>query len=100
LDIIWLRAATNNRLVQLDYVAKDNPIAAARLSAEIRRQIRQLREHPLIGRPGREPGTRELVLSRTPYIAVYRVMPSRIEILRILHGAQRWPRPPGSRQSD
>ncbi|HEY0182741.1 MAG TPA: type II toxin-antitoxin system RelE/ParE family toxin [Rhodopila sp.] len=43
------------------------------------------------GRSGREPGTRERVIGRTPFIAVYRVTRSRIEILRILHGAPQWP---------
>jgi toxin ParE1/3/4 len=45
------------------------------------------------GRPGRKRGTRELVISRTPLVVVYRIRPKmqRIEILRVLHGAQRWP---------
>lgn len=46
--------------------------------------------YPLIGRPGRVEGTRELVISDTPYIAIYRVK-DRVEVLRIRHGAQRWP---------
>ncbi len=37
-------------------------------------------------------GTRELVITGTPYIAAYRVRPQRIEVLRIIHGAQRWPK--------
>jgi toxin ParE1/3/4 len=37
-------------------------------------------------------GTRELVISNTPFIAVYRLVGTeRIEVLRLLHGAQRWP---------
>jgi toxin ParE1/3/4 len=40
-------------------------------------------------------GTRELVIGRTPFIVVYRVKPKakRIELLRVLHGSQQWPRP-------
>ncbi len=45
--------------------------------------------HPSMGR---QQGTRELVISRTPYIAVYRVIANRIEIIRILHNAQQRPR--------
>ena len=50
--------------------------------------IRSLREWPMRGRVGREPGTRELIVPPLPYIIVYRSTDSRIEILRIYHGAQ------------
>jgi toxin ParE1/3/4 len=53
-----------------------------------------------MGRSGRVADTRELVISRTPFIVVYRVTPTRIEILRVLHGAQAWPRPPDSDKLD
>jgi plasmid stabilization system protein ParE len=43
-------------------------------------------------REGRVKGTGELVISRSPFIVVYRVKGKRIEILRILHGAQQWPK--------
>ncbi len=51
-----------------------------------------LAQHPLMGREGRLAGTRELVIVGSPFIAVYRVKKTRIEILRVLHGARRWPR--------
>ena len=35
--------------------------------------------------------TRELVIAGLPYIAVYRSQPEVVEVLRILHGAQKWP---------
>jgi plasmid stabilization system protein ParE len=44
-----------------------------------------------MGRPGRIEGTRELVISRTPYIAAYRIGGDTVRILRVLHGAQQWP---------
>ena len=44
-----------------------------------------------MGRPGRIEGTRELVISRTPYIAAYRIAGDTVRILRLLHGAQQWP---------
>lgn len=91
MTIRWLKTATRTRFEQLDYIAEDSPSAAARLDEEIERQIDMLAQHPLIGRAGRVQGTRELVIGRTPYIAVYRVKRNKIEILRILHGAQQWP---------
>ena len=43
------------------------------------------------GRIGRWEGTRELIISRTPYIVSYRVTDGVVEILRVFHGAQEWP---------
>ena len=45
------------------------------------------RAFPYLGQIGREEGTRELVFSSLPYIAVYRVKESAIDIL-LRHGAQ------------
>jgi toxin ParE1/3/4 len=49
---------------------------------------------PHRGRPGRWPGTRELIITRTPYIVPYRVTSDLIEILRVFHSARRWPEDP------
>ena len=43
------------------------------------------------GRPGRVAGTRELVVTGTPYVAAYQVTRETVRILRVLHGAQQWP---------
>jgi toxin ParE1/3/4 len=94
LTIHWLKPATLNRFEQLDYIAADNPTAAAALDEEIEHQTDMLAEHPLMGREGRVQGTRELVISSSPFIAVYRVNNKRIEILRILHGALMGPAKP------
>ncbi len=51
----------------------------------------KLRTSPNIGRPGRLYGTRELVITGTPFIILYRVRDGVIEILRGIHGARRWP---------
>ena len=52
--------------------------------------IEELVTFPNRGRMGRRVGTRELVLTPLPYIAVYRVKESAIEILQIRHAAQDW----------
>jgi toxin ParE1/3/4 len=38
------------------------------------------------------------VIARTPFVVVYRVQkkPARVEIIRVLHGAQKWPPSPPS----
>lgn len=89
--IVWLPRAIKNRDSQLDYIAQDNPGAAIAQGDRIAHQVSLLDQHPEMGRPGRKQGTRELVISRTPFIVIYRLKNGRIEVLRLLHGAQRWP---------
>jgi toxin ParE1/3/4 len=92
LIIEWLPEANRNRFEQLEFIARDKPLAAANQDDEIERQIGLLTDHPRMGRPGRVAGTRELVISSTPFIAVYRLVGAeRIEVLHLLHGAQGWP---------
>jgi toxin ParE1/3/4 len=52
----------------------------------------RLVDHPHIGRPARVAGTRELIVPRTPYLLPYRVRGQTVEILRVYHGARRWPK--------
>lgn len=80
-----------DRDAQIDFIAQDNPLAAVNAGDAITAQIGMLVDQPEIGRPGRRAGTRELVISRTPFVAVYRVTGGRIEVLRLLHGSQQWP---------
>jgi addiction module RelE/StbE family toxin len=73
------------------WIAEDDPAATRRVVQRIRDAAHKLTEAPGIGRAGRVPGTRELVVSPTPYIVPYRVRGDVIEIITVLHGAQRWP---------
>jgi toxin ParE1/3/4 len=57
----------------------------------IRAAVDQLAEYPSMGRVGRVPLTRELIIGGTPWIIVYRVRAEMVEIIRVLHGAQSWP---------
>ena len=88
----WTTQATVTLYEILDYIAADSPSAAITVSRAIREQAGQLAEFPQIGRVGRVRGSRELVVSGTPYVLAYRVEAEAVVIVRILHGAQRWPR--------
>jgi toxin ParE1/3/4 len=87
----WLPQAQRDLQRQLEYVAERDPNAATALSQAVATAATRLIDHPKIGRPGRLRSTRELVVTRTPYVVIYRVEPSEVVILRVLHGAQRWP---------
>ena len=91
MSIRWLPQAQSNRLEQLEFIARDNPLAAINQDEEIERQINMLLTHPKMGRPGRVTGTRELVISSTPFVVIYRLQGPSIEVLRLLHSAQQWP---------
>ena len=89
--IRWLRTALKNLDDEGADIAGDNPQAAVALVKHVLDMVDALAEHPAIGRPGRVPGTRELIITGTPYIIPYRVMGKAIEILRVFHGSRRWP---------
>ena len=87
----WHPLARTDLAELVTYIATGSPEAAYRIHDEIRRQIGMLAMHPAMGRIGRVPGTRELVIAGTPFIAAYRVTRDLVMILRLLHGARRWP---------
>ncbi len=89
-DIVWTRRALGNLDDIGEYIAQDDPPAAERTIRRIVEQVSGLAFYPRIGRAGAVGDTRELIISNTPYIAVYRIR-ERVEVLRIRHAAQRWP---------
>jgi toxin ParE1/3/4 len=50
-----------------------------------------LARHPMAGREGRVAGTRELVISGTPFVVAYRIEKNEVRILAVLHAAREWP---------
>lgn len=89
--IVWLREALGDMRGIGDYIARENPAAARRVVRTIQNDVDILREHPAIGRPGRLAGTRELVISRYPYIVAYREIATLVQILAVVHTSRRWP---------
>jgi toxin ParE1/3/4 len=91
MPIKWLRKAIRSIDRHARHIAKENPDAAYRAIDRIRAAVGQLDRYPGLGRIGRVAGTRELIVGGTPWIIVYRVRADTIEIIRVLHGAQKWP---------
>ena len=88
----WARDAVSDLDSIEEYIGRDNPEAAFRTFAEIIRQAEILAEHPGLGRPGRIEGTRELVIAGLPYIVAYLHRGDTVTLLRVLHGAMKWPK--------
>ena len=90
--IRWTEPAALDLTRVCDYTEEhDGPVAARRTALRIYEAVSALTQFPRRGRLGRKPGTRELVFSGLPFLAVYRVGEEVVEINRILHGAQKWP---------
>jgi addiction module RelE/StbE family toxin len=89
--IRWTKRALRRLDVIGANIAKDNPDAAATVIARLVTSVDALVVHPAIGRVGRIAGTRELVIPALPYIIPYRVTDTAVEILTVMHGAQKWP---------
>lgn len=87
----WARPAFIDIQEAGRYIALDDPGAAKRLAERVLEAVEYLVAQPNIGRPGRVQGTRELVISGTPFIAVYWVRSDVVQILRLLHHARQWP---------
>ncbi|HEV7676309.1 MAG TPA: type II toxin-antitoxin system RelE/ParE family toxin [Candidatus Angelobacter sp.] len=88
-EIVWSPLALARLQDIRAYVALDKPDAAERLATRIVAVVEALRNHPRLGRPGTEPGIRELIIGGTPYVVLYRVRGQRVIISTIWHGAQR-----------
>ena len=89
---VWSPEAIDDLAALRAYIEQDNPAAAQRVVLRIIENVETLLpNNPEMGRPGRVSGTRELVIPRTPFIVPYRVVGNTLQILRIYHGARRWP---------
>jgi len=90
-NLEWTSPALQDLVAAGEYIAQENPQAAQRIAARVQEAVEHLREHPNLGRPGRLSDTKELVVSGTPFIVVYWIKTGAVQILRLLHHAQRWP---------
>ncbi len=90
--IEWTEQATQQLNQAYEYIALANSNGVtARIVTRILNTVERLAAFPMSGRQGRVPGTRELVITNTPFIAAYAIDKARIVILALCHGAQQWP---------
>jgi len=87
----WTRLAIADLDSAFEYVATDDVSAAQHLIDRIEQATSVLVRHPSAGRPGRVPGTHELVVAGTPFIVAYWVRSGAIEVLAVIHGSRKWP---------
>ena len=95
MELRWTRKALENLDQIAAYIAQDNPTGASSFFGEIKEKTELLVTFPALGRPGRVPGTRELVVHEN-YVVPYRVKDDTVQIIRVQHVARLWPKRFGS----
>ncbi len=96
MNLYWSPGAIEDLEHLRAYIARDNPRAAAEIAKTVLETVERLRQFPAMGRPGRVPDTRELVVPGTPLVIPYTVSERGVEIVAVLHGARMWPEEPAS----
>ena len=89
MQVSWLRTALRNLDDEASYIAHDSPQAAQQVVQRVLTAVALLAEQPGLGRPGRVPGTRELLVPKTRYVVPYRVRGRLVEMLRVFHSSRR-----------
>ena len=87
----WAAATRRDLASIIAFIGQYNPAAAFEQVERIEHCADDLIAYPELGRPGRLRSTRELVVSGTSYLLIYRRLGEGVEIVRVLHGAQEWP---------
>jgi len=91
MQLRWTEEAADDLEHIAYYLLSNAPGRAQDLIRAVYEAPTELLMFPNRGRQGKKEGTRELVLTPLPYIVVYRVFGETIFVVRILHGAQKWP---------
>jgi toxin ParE1/3/4 len=92
MNIVWSPEAIEDLVLLRAYIAEESPVGARQVMQRILHTVEfLLPDNPHMGRSGRVPGTRELVIPQTPYIVPYRLQRETIQIFRVYHSARRWP---------
>jgi len=84
MSVIWTPEALQDRLEIWDYIALDNPVAAAKMDALFSIAAARLTEHPKLGMLGKIQGTRELIPHEN-YRLVYEIKLGAVWILTLIH---------------
>ena len=91
MSIRWTTVAGEDLLAIVDFIERDDRAATEAMVQRIDDAVTGLVRHPGLGRLGRVPGTRERVVTGTPYLVAYRIQDGDIQVLRVLHGARKRP---------
>ena len=90
--LIWTNQAARDLEDIHSFLEPRDRQAAARIIQRLVRIAKDVLEAaPDAGRPGRVEGTRELVVTRTPYIIAYEADGDDVRIVSVIHSRRVWP---------
>lgn len=84
----WTPAAADDLEQVVIYLKQHHPEYAQSTVERLYAAAESLSRFTTRGRPGRQQGTRELVVTRLPYVVVYAVRNDAVWIIRVLHMAR------------
>ena len=90
MKVIWTPEAEQDREDIWLHIAADNLRAAVRMDELFSDAAARLADHPKLGRPGKIPGTRELIPHEN-YRMVYEIDGETVWVLTLVHTARQWP---------
>jgi toxin ParE1/3/4 len=89
LELRWTEQAVNQLGAIAEYISLASPIYAEQVVERLLARLRQAQDFPASGRHVPEAGHTDLrEVIESPYRVIYRVAPSAIEIIAIVHGRQ------------
>jgi len=87
LPLRWTEHAVEQLGGIAEYLGASSPVYAEKVILGIDTRVRQLQEHPRLGKPARDLADRSVrELVEPPYRIFYRPRPDCIEILAVVHG--------------
>ena len=86
--LVFARAARHDLADIIEYIALDSSTAAQSVFRSIVAAAEKLLTFPAMGRVGRVPHTRELVIAGTPYLWVCHVTNTAVIVVAVFHGAR------------
>lgn len=87
----WGRRALADQQQIIDFYAEIDARLALEMIDRVEAAVDKLLDFPEMGRPGRVSGTREWPIKKSPFVAVYIARSKEVRVLRVLHGAMKWP---------
>lgn len=88
---VWTTPALRHLEQIGDFYAQTSIRAAMSMVERILDRADVAAAFPEIGRLGRVRGTRELIVTGTPFLIAYRATRGRPEIIAVFHGVRKWP---------
>ena len=90
MKVYWTAEAEQDRIDIWDYIATENPQAAARMDDLFSAAAAKLEDFPEMGKAGKIAGTRELIPHES-YRLVYQISRDHVWVLALVHTSRMWP---------